>query len=132
MANDLIPFKEPASRVTCVASAAVTGKTFVVISGNANADGLYSVAPAGAGAKVFGVACWDAAIGAKVTVITLESGHIVPVVAGAAALAANASVKSDATGKAVVAAATDACAGIVLTGAAAGADTQVLLARHTA
>ena len=131
MANDLIPFKEHANRVTCTATAAVTGKTFVAISGDLNADGTYSVAPAGAGAKVFGVAAWDAPAGRKVTVIPLEAGDIVPVTA-AAALAANDSVTPDATGKAAVAAAAAGAAGIVLTGAAAGADAQVLLARHTA
>lgn len=131
MANDLIPFKEDAQRVTCTATTAVTGKTFVAISGDKQADGTYSVAPAGAGAKAFGVAAWDAAAGARVTVVVIESGHIVPVKAGAA-LAANDSVTPNATGQAVVAAAAAGAAGIVLTGAASGADAQVLLTRHTA
>lgn len=131
MTNDLIPFKEHANRVTATATAAVTGKTFVVLSGDLAADGTYSVAPAGAGAKVFGVATWDAAAGARVTIIPLEAGDIVPVTAGAA-LAANDSVTPDANGAAAVAGAGAAAAGIVLTGAAAGADAQVLLARHTA
>lgn len=131
MADDLIPFKEDANRVTCTASAAVTGKRFVAISGDRNADGTYTVAPAGAGAKVFGVAAWSAPAGARVTVVVVESGHIVPVKA-AAALAANDSVTPDATGQAAVAGAGARAAGIVLTGAAAGADAQVLLARHTA
>jgi hypothetical protein len=134
MPNDLIPFKEPADRVTCTATAAVTGKRFVAISGDRQADGTYSVAPAGAGAKVFGVAAFDAAAGRKVTVIAVDSSHIVPVTAGAA-LAANASVASDAAGAAVaVAGAAGAVVhaqGIALTGAAAGADAQILLTRHS-
>lgn len=131
MADDLIPFKEDAQRVTCTATAAVTGKRFVAITGDKQADGTYSVGPAGAGAKAFGVAAWSAPVGARVTVVVIESGHIVPVRAGAA-LAANDSVTSNATGEAVVAAAAAGASGIVLTGAAAGADAQVLLARHTA
>lgn len=134
MANDLIPFKEPADRVTCTPSVAVKGKTFVVISGDRNADGTYTIAPAGANGKVFGVACWDAAIGEKVTVITIESGLIVPVIAGAA-LAANNSVVSDAAAEAAVAAGgagtVQHAVGIVLTGAADGDDAQIHLTRHS-
>lgn len=134
MANDLIPFKEDAKRVTCTATAAVTGKTFVAITGDKQADGTYSVGPAGAGAKALGVAAWDAAAGKKVTVVVIESGHIVPVRAGAA-LAANASVSSDATGQAVTAAGaagtTQHALGLVVQGAAAGADAEILLTRHS-
>lgn len=132
---ELIPFKEDAERVTCTPTAAVTGKRFVSISGDRNADGTYSIAPTAAGGKVFGVACWDAAVGKKVTVILIQSGHIVPVTAGAAALAAGASVVSDATGQAVVAAGAAGTVqhsvGICLTGAAAGADAQIHLTRHS-
>lgn len=134
MANDLIPFKEDAQRVTCTATTAVTGKTFVAISGDKQADGTYSVAPAGAGAKAFGVAAWDAPAGARVTVVVIESGHIVPVKAGAA-LAANDSVTPNATGRAVLAAGgagtTQHALGIVVQGAASGADAEILLTRHS-
>lgn len=132
--NDLIPFKEDAERVTCTPSVAVTGKTFVVISGDRNADGTYTIAPAGVGGKVFGVAAWDCPVGGKVTVVTLASGHIVPVTAGAA-LAAGDSVVSDAAAEAIPAAGgagtVQHAAGIVLTGAADGADAQVQLTRHS-
>lgn len=135
MANDLIPFKEHANRVTGTPTAAVTGKRFVSISGDRNADGSYSIAPTPAGGKPFGVAAWDCPVGGKVTVVVIESGDIVPVTVGAAGLAANASVVSDAAGAAVVAAgaagAVVHAAGICLSGAAAGADAQILLTRHS-
>lgn len=134
MANDLIPFKEDAERVTCTATVAVTGKRFVSISGDRQADGTYSVAPTPAGGKPFGVATWDAAAGRKVTVVVIDSGHIVPVTA-VAAIAANTSVVSDATGQATPAAgaagAVVHASGIALTGAAAGADAMILLTRHS-
>lgn len=131
MANDLIPFKEEGERVTCTPSAAVTGKRFVSISGDKNADGTYTIAPTGAGGKVFGVACWDAGIGAKVTVITVPSGMHVPVTASGA-ITAGTSVKSGAAGVAVAATAADKAYGICLSGAADGADAIIQLAHHTA
>lgn len=131
MANDLIPFKEDGERVTCTPSAPVTGKTLVSISGDRQADGTYTIAPAGAGGKVFGVACWDAPAGGRVTVVTIPSGHIVPVTAGAA-LAAGDSITPEAGGTAVVAAGAARACGIVLTGAADGDDAVVQLVNHTA
>lgn len=131
MANELIPFKEDGERVTCTPTTAVTGKQFVKISGNANADGTYSIAPAGAGEKVFGVAAWDAAIGQKVTVVAITSGHIVPVKASGA-LTAGVSVKSGALGVAVAATAADKSYGICLTAAADTTDAIIQLAHHIA
>lgn len=131
MANDLIPFKEHANRVTGTCSAAVQGKRFVSISGDRNPDGTYTIAPTPAGGKAFGVACWDAGVGQRVAIVVIESGDIVPIVASAA-LAANASVTSTADGRAVTADATASALGICLTGAAAGADAQILLTRHIA
>lgn len=131
MANDLIPFKEDGERVTCTPSAAVTGKTLVSISGDRQADGTYTIAPAAAGGKAFGVAGWDAAAGATVTVVTIPSGHIVPVTAGAA-LAAGDSITPAAGGAAAVAAGGARACGIVLTGAANGADAVVQLTNHIA
>ena len=128
--NELIPFKEHANRVTATPSAAVTGKRFVSISGDRQPDGTYTVAPTGAAGKALGVAAWDAGVGSKVTVVTITSGDIVPVRAGAA-LTANASVMSDATGQAVVATAGATGLGIALTGCASGADAQILLTRHS-
>lgn len=131
MANELIPFKEPGERVTCIASAAVTGKHLVSISGERNANGLYTVAHTGAGGKAFGVACWDAAIGERVTVITVPSGQIVPITASGV-IAAGASVKPGAAGVVVSASATDRSCGICLAGAVDGADAIIQLAHHTA
>jgi len=133
MANDAIPFKEDGDELTCVPTIAVQGKHFVVLTGGRNADGLYQIGPAGAGAKVLGVAMWDAAIGQRVTVKTIESGNIMPVVAGAAALNPNDSVVSDANGAAVVPAGAGEhhCQGVVLNGAAAGADAEIMLSNHT-
>jgi hypothetical protein len=129
--NDAIPFKEDGDEITCVPTIAVLGKHFVVLTGGRNADGTYQIGPAGAGAKVLGVAMWDAAIGKRVTVKTIASGNIMPIVAGAA-LNPNDSVTPDANGAAVVAGAGARAAGIVLNGAAAGADAEVALDRHTA
>lgn len=130
MANDLIPFKEHANRVTGTPSAAVVGKRFVSISGDRAADGTYTIAPTGNAGKAIGVAAWDAGVGARVTVVTITSGDIVPVKAGAA-LTAGASVMSDATGQAIVATTGATGLGICLTGCASGADAQILLTRHS-
>jgi len=131
MDNDLIPFKEDGERVTCTPSAAVTGKRFVSISGDKNADGTYTVAPTGAGGKVFGAATWDASTTQKVTVITVPSGYIVPIVASGV-IAAGASVKSGALGVAVAATAADKACGICLSGAVDGADAIIQLTNHIA
>lgn len=96
MANDLIPYYEPGSRITATAELAVTGKRFVAISdpkevaSAALADdaggGNVVVSPAGSGVRGFGVACMDAAQGAKVTIIATP-GAVVPVTAGDAIVA---------------------------------------------
>lgn len=131
MAEQLIPFKEDGERVTCTPTTAVTSKQFVKISGDKNADGTYSIAPCGAGEKAFGVATWDAGIGVKVTVITITSGHIVPVKASGV-IAAGASVKSGALGVAVSATAADKSYGLCLSGAVDAADAIIQLAHHIA
>lgn len=128
---ELIPFKEDGERVTCTPSTAVIGKRLVTISGDRNADGSYTVAPTGAAGKAFGVACWDASTTQKVTVITVQSGHIVPITASGT-IAAGASVKPGAAGVVVTATAADRAVGICLTGAVDGADAIIQLAHHTA
>lgn len=81
--NQCIPYYEPATRLTCHAKAAVTGKTFVVVSDDRHATtGLIQVSPASAAGQIFGVAGWDAAIDEEVTV--LRGPLIVPVTAGEA------------------------------------------------
>lgn len=131
MANDLIPFKEDAERVTCTPSTNVVGKTCVSISGDRNADGSYTIAPATAGGKIFGIACWDALVGQKVTVITVTSGCIVPVTTSGVVTAGQ-SVKPAAGGTVIAATALDRSIGIVLNGAASAADAIIQLAHHTA
>ena len=129
MVNDAIPFFEDGDELTGTATAAVQGKHFVNISGDVQADGTLSVAPCADNGRALGVAMWDAAINKRVTIHTIESGHVMPVVA-AAALAANALVTSDATGQARVAAAGEHVLGRVLTGCAAGADAMIALGRQ--
>lgn len=124
MANECMPFYEPGRRITCHATAAVIGKRLVAISGNRQADGSISVATSAAASRAFGVATYDAAAGEKVGVIR-GSGFVVPVTA-AAALTANQQVEVGAAGQAAVLAAGIAV-GIVVTGAAAGADAQIAL-----
>jgi len=98
--NECIPFKEPGKDVTAQATAAVTGKRFLAISGNILADGSLSVAHAGAGARVVGVSKYDAASGAKVGVI--RGAKVVVPVECAANLTAGQEVESDAQGRAIV------------------------------
>jgi hypothetical protein len=135
MVNDAIPFYEDGDELTGLATAAVTGKRFVSISGDRPASGeAASVAPSGAGDNALGVAMYDAAINKRVTVKTIESGNVMPVTASGA-IAAGDSVVAGAAGVAVAAAGgagtTVACLGIALTGAVDGADAQILLTRHS-
>jgi hypothetical protein len=78
--NVSVPLFETADRVTGIATAAVTGKRFLKISGNGTLPNP-SVAPATAAVRAFGVAAFDAAVGESVSV--LKKG-VVPVTAGAA------------------------------------------------
>lgn len=132
--NDAIPFYEDGDELTCTATAAVTGKRFVRITGNRQADGTISVGPCGAGQKPLGVAMFDAGVGKRVTVHSIDSHHCMPVTASGA-IAAGDSVASGAAGVAVVAGGAPGtvvhCAGIAVNGAADGADAQVSLSRHS-
>lgn len=115
MANDCIPYLEDGRRITCHASAALTGKRFCAISGDAQAGfglkglaadplsagvaGLIVVGAPTAAVKAFGVAAWDVASGGEVTVFR---GHdmIVPITASNAAITANDEVEiADTTGR---------------------------------
>lgn len=127
--NDLIPFYEHADRLTCTATAAVTGKRFVRISGNKQADGTLSVATAGNAGRAFGVSAWDTAINKRVTVVTVESGDVVPVTA-AGVIPADSPVTADAQGRARVAVAGELASGTCLTGAVDGADAMIKLSRY--
>lgn len=131
---DTIPYFEDGDELTCTATTAVLAKRFVKISGDLQDDGTFSVAPAGVGDKVLGVAMWDAAVGQRVTVHTIDSHHMVPITASGA-LAANDSVAAGAAGVAVkvapAAGATGAAVGIVMTSAADGTDAMVAMTRHS-
>lgn len=97
MANECTPLFRPGKDVTVVPTTAITGKTFVGVSANRDANGMIKAAPAAAAACAFGVASRNAAIGVPVTVIR---GGIVPVTAGGA-IAAGAEVEVGASGRAV-------------------------------
>lgn len=94
-ANECIPEHEPGQRVTGHCTAAVTGKRAVAITGTRHSSGNFSIGPAGAGVKIFGVASFDAGIGKKCPIIR---GGIAPVTSGAA-VAAGQRVEVDATGR---------------------------------
>ncbi|MBM7280359.1 DUF2190 family protein [Gordonia rubripertincta] len=98
MANEAKPLFRPGVDVTALASAAVTGKTFVGVSGNRDAaTGLVKVSPATAASKPFGVASNDAASGAT---LSIKRGGIIPVTAGGT-IAAGAQVEIGSGGKVV-------------------------------
>lgn len=134
LANECFPFIEDSGqpRLTGHATAAVTGKRLVAITGRQAGPGLntstgggnYTVATCGAGAAAAGVAAYDAAAGAKVPVIGAP-GTVLPITAGAI-VAAGARVESDATGK-VITLAMGVPIGICLVGAAANADAEIRL-----
>jgi Uncharacterized conserved protein (DUF2190) len=152
MANDCIPTKTPATEVTGQATAAITGKRFVVISATRVGGGLvggtsavqtagpgftantlstdissdYQIAMAGtSGVAVLGVSGADIASGAVGTVWKVGQGHILPVTAGGA-LTHGTEVQTDATGKAIVLASGKAL-GYVLDDAQSGADAEIVL-----
>ena len=125
MANECIPLYQPGEHITAAVATAVTGKTFVDISGqtlNPATGALISVAPATAAGKVLGVAAFDAAVGAQVLAI---GEGVVPVTAGAA-ITAGAEVEVGTGGKAITLASGKAV-GRALTTAANNADVYVRL-----
>jgi predicted RecA/RadA family phage recombinase len=122
VANELIPYEEPGQRVTCQASAGVTGKRFVNISGNRTAGGKYQVAHATAAAAAFGVAVYDAVSGDPVGVIR---AGIVPVTAGGT-IAAGARVEVGTNGQAVTLA-SGIAVGTCCDGATNGNDARIAL-----
>lgn len=129
--NLCYPYYEPGQRITGQATAAVTGKRFVRVSGNRGPVGLTTsvaggnvlVAHAAAGGPALGVAEHDAASGDKVGVIT--TGATVPVTAGAA-IGFGDEVESDASGRAIPLA-TGKPLGYALADAGNGTDAQIKL-----
>lgn len=106
--NECIPKYEPGADLTGHCSAGVTGRRFLVISGNKQGveavsddttGGNVLVAMSGVDGVVFGVAGYDAAINKKVKIVR-GYGKVVPVESGGAINAGD-FVKSDATGRAI-------------------------------
>lgn len=127
--NVAIPFYEPGRSLTGQASAAVTGKRCLAITGDKTADGNITVAHAAAAGRIVGVAEYDAAVGAKVGVLR-GAGLVVPIRA-ATALAAFQEVEVGADGQVI---ARDAVArpnaiaiGYAITAAAINTDAQINL-----
>lgn len=142
MANDCIPIFEEGDRVTCHATAALTGKRFCDISGDAQAGfgtkglagdplaagvkGLIQVGAPTAAAKAFGVAAWDVASGGDVTVLR-GAKMIVPVTASNATITAGQEVEiADTTGR-VKTLAAGVAVGRAVASCAANADCAVSL-----
>ncbi|HNP57509.1 MAG TPA: DUF2190 family protein [Gordonia sp. (in: high G+C Gram-positive bacteria)] len=82
----------PGADVTCTATAAITARRFVGVSGNRSARGNIAVATATAAARAFGVARNDAATGELVGIVRVTAGGTI---------AAGADVEVGADGKAV-------------------------------
>ena len=123
MANDNVGVYEPGRDITGRATAAVTGKRFLKISGN-RSNGNIAVAHADAAGRVCGVSKYDAASGAIVGVARGNSR--VTHVTADGAIAAFAEVEVGAAGKAKTKTAGIAV-GYALTAAANGADAEISL-----
>jgi hypothetical protein len=132
------PFYDEGDEVTGYCTAAVTGMTFVKISGprqpggpnlvnsaitDSVVGGTISVAPAGAGDKVLGVAMYDQSLGNLVPIF--RSPKVMPVTAGAA-ITAGQEVQSDGNGNAIPVAA-GRPAGLAFDSCASGGIAQISL-----
>lgn len=111
----------PGRDITGVATAAVTARTFVKVSGD-RSGGNIAVAPATAAGRIFGVAATDAAQGGLVAVA--RDGVVK--VTTAAAITAFAEVEVGSGGKAK-ALDEGTAVGYAITGAASGADAEIAL-----
>lgn len=123
MANENVGVYEPGRDISGRASAAVTGKRFLKISGNRN-GGNIAVAHADAGGRVCGVSKYDAASGAIVGVARGNSR--VTHVTTSGALAAFDEVQVGANGTAVKLDA-GVAVGYALTAATNGGDAEISL-----
>lgn len=123
MANECISIYEPGRDITGRASAAVTGKRFLKISGN-RSSGNIAVAPADAAGRVCGVAKYDAASGDIVGVLRGKD-RVVPVTAGGN-IAAFAEVEVGANGQAITKA-SGVAVGYAVTAATSGNDAEISL-----
>jgi hypothetical protein len=115
---------DPGATITGQATAAVTAKRFLAISGNRIAGGNIAIATAAAGGRTCGVAGNDAAVGELVRVVRGNS-RVVKVTAEAA-IAANAEVQVGAAGQAITRT-TGVAVGYAVTGAIADANAEISL-----
>ena len=97
MANESTPLFRPGQAVTVLATAAVTGRTFVGVSATRSGSGHVRAATAAQGTKAFGVAARDIGSG---EIGTIERAGILHVTAGGA-ITAGARIEVGAGGKAV-------------------------------
>ncbi|QHB37848.1 hypothetical protein SEA_OPIE_5 [Gordonia phage Opie] len=123
MANENVAVYEPGQDISGRASAAVTGKRFLKISGN-RSSGNVAVAHADAGGRICGVSGRDAASGELVRVMR-GSGRVVFVTA-AANLAAFQEVEVGTNGQAIVKA-SGVAVGYAVTAATSGGDAEINL-----
>jgi hypothetical protein len=131
-ANEGMAFKRPGEDLTFKATAAVTGKRFVKVSGNRTGGGagglstdlanVYQMQQSGAGEQAVGVSKYDVANGSLGGCYT---AGIVSVTAGAT-LTAGQAVESSATGAAVPLS-TGVKLGVVMTGCASAGEAEILL-----
>lgn len=113
---------EPGFDIAAVATATVTGKRLLKISGDRATGGNLSVAHADAGGRAFGVAKHDAESGQLVGV---ARGGVVKVLAGGS-ISAFAEVEIASGGK-VVTKSSGAAVGYAVTGASNDTDAQIAL-----
>lgn len=110
----------PGEAITGEATAPVTARRVVAVSGNRTGNGNVAVAPGAAGAIALGVAANDSAAGQLVRV---ARGGVVRVIAEAAIVAGAAVQVGAAAG--VVTATSGVVVGHAITGAAAGAVAEI-------
>ncbi|AWT55807.1 capsid cement protein [Mycolicibacterium smegmatis] len=115
---------DPGATITGQATAAVTAKRFLAISGNRTPGGNISVAPAAAAGRTCGVAGNDAAVSELVRVVR-GGGRVVRVTASGA-ITAGAEVQVGANGTAATKAA-GVAVGYAITGAADATDAEISL-----
>lgn len=132
-ANECIPYYDDGDELTATCTAAVTGKRCVDISGDIESGpglsattegGNIQVAHATAAGTIIGVASYDAALGAKTTVLR-GPGIVLPITAGAS-ITAGEEVEVGANGT-VIPLAAGIAVGKAFADAANGADAMIAL-----
>ncbi len=125
MKNENHGVYEPGRDITGKATAAITGKRFVKISGNRDTlSGTVAVAHADAGGRVAGVSKYDAAIGDLVA-LARGNSRVTYVTAGGA-IPAFSEVEVGTNGQAIVKA-SGIAVGYAVTAATSGADAEISL-----